>query len=39
MPMLRTMERPTQRDLAAVARGGVEHLLHAVHVARRSRPR
>ena len=33
MPMLRTIDRPTKRDLAAVRRGDVEHLLDAVHVA------
>ena len=32
MPMLRTIERPDHGDLAAGLLGGVEHLLHAVHV-------
>ena len=30
--MLRTIERPTNATLPAVRVGGVEHLLHAVHV-------
>jgi hypothetical protein len=33
MPMLRTIERPDEGDLAAVVVCGVEDLLDAVHVA------
>ena len=32
MPMLRTIERPTMATLRPCLLGGVEHLLHAVHV-------
>ena len=35
--MLRTIDLPDERDLAAVGRRGVEHLLHPVHVTREAR--